>query len=202
MSTSNEVASSDPVSSDPASSDLVSFDQEELILVNSDDQEIGTRSKLECHLEQGELHRAFSVFIFNSASEVLLQQRTAHKFLWPLYWSNACCSHPRAGEKSAEATHRRLKQELGISAELAYLYKFEYHASYLNVGSEHELCWVWAGFAEAQDIKPNSNEVADWRFVSREELDQELSQNPDGYTPWMKMEWERILKDHQNVLHR
>ncbi|MEO2181523.1 MAG: isopentenyl-diphosphate delta-isomerase, partial [bacterium] len=73
---------------------------------------------------------------------------------------------------------------------------------YQNVGSEHELCWVWIGFAEAQDISPNSNEVANWRFFSRKELDKELSQNPDTYTPWMKMEWERIFKDHQDLLNR
>ena len=182
--------------------EVVSSDLEDLILVNANDEEIGTRPKRECHLKEGELHRAFSVFIFNSAGEVLLQQRAAQKFLWPEYWSNACCSHPRAGEEAGEAAHRRLKQELGISVPLTYLYKFEYHARYPNVGSEHELCWVWVGFAEAQDISPNSNEVADWRFFSKKALDDELSQNPDIYTPWMKMEWERIFKDHKDVLNR
>ena len=181
-------------------SKVVSDDLEELILVNSDDEKMGIRSKRECHLDQGELHRAFSVFIFNSAGEVLLQQRTAQKFLWPLYWSNACCSHPRAGEESEQAAYRRLEQELGITVPLTYLYKFEYHAQYKDVGSEHELCWVWVGFAEAQDISPNINEIANWRFFPKEELDQELLQNPDRYTPWMKMEWERIFKDHQDVL--
>ena len=117
------------------SNEIVSSDLEDLILVNSDDENLGTRPKRECHLNQGALHRAFSVFIFNSAGEVLLQQRTAQKFLWPLYWSNACCSHPRAGEDSEEAAHRRLKQELGISVSLTYLYKFEYQARYENVGS-------------------------------------------------------------------
>ena len=183
------------------SNEIVSSDLEDLILVNSDDESLGTRPKRECHIDQGALHRAFSVFIFNSAGEVLLQQRTAQKFLWPLYWSNACCSHPRAGEDSEEAAHRRLKQELGISASLTYLYKFEYQARYQNVGSEHELCWVWVGFAEEKDISPNNNEVANWRFFPKEELDKELSQNPETFTPWMKMEWERIFKDHQDVLN-
>ena len=183
------------------SNEIVSSDLEDLILVNSDDENLGTRPKRECHLNKGVLHRAFSVFIFNSAGEVLLQQRTAQKFLWPLYWSNACCSHPRAGEDSEEAAHRRLKQELGISASLTYLYKFEYQARYENVGSEHELCWVWVGFAEEKDISPNNNEVANWRFFPKEELDEELSQKPETFTPWMKMEWERIFKDHHDVLN-
>ena len=182
--------------------EVVSSDLEELILVNSHDEQVGARSKLECHLGQGELHRAFSVFIFNSVGEVLLQQRTAEKLLWPLYWSNACCSHPRVGEDPEDAAYRRLDQELGISVPLTYLYKFEYHARYQDIGSEHELCWVWVGFAEAQDISPNVNEVANWQFFSREELDKELSENPDIYTPWMKMEYERIFKDHQDLLNR
>ena len=186
----------------PKQNAIVSSDLEELILVNAHDEKVGTRPKLECHLDQGELHRAFSVFIFNSAGEVLLQQRAAQKFLWPLYWSNACCSHPRAGEDSEVAAHRRLNQELGISASLTYLYKFEYHAQYRDIGSEHELCWVWIGFAEEQDVSPNSNEIADWRFFSKEELDKEISENTDNYTPWMKMECERIFSDHQDLLNR
>ena len=104
-----------------ALNEVVSSDLEELILVNSQDEQVGARQKLECHLGQGELHRAFSVFIFNSVGEILLQQRTAEKLLWPLYWSNACCSHPRVGEDPEDAAYRRLDQELGISVPLTYL---------------------------------------------------------------------------------
>jgi isopentenyl-diphosphate delta-isomerase len=179
-----------------AVSEVVSSDSEQLILVSSEDVTIGTMPKRDCHLHGGTLHRAFSIFIFNKAGDVLLQQRSSQKMLWPGYWSNACCSHPREGEDAEEAAHRRLQQELGISSTLTFLYKFEYMADFEEIGTEHELCWVWTGFAEENEVTPNKNEVADWRFFSREELDHELETNPDIYTPWMKMEWERIFADH------
>lgn len=180
--------------------EIVSSDLEDLILVNEHDDNIGSMTKQQCHLGDGELHRAFSVFIFNKQGDVLLQRRSDQKMLWPMYWSNACCSHPRAGEDSEEAAHRRLQQELGISSPLTFLYKFQYQARFQDIGSENELCWVWIGVAEEKDITPNTNEVADWRFFSREELNHELENNPDAYTPWMKMEWQRIFQDHSTQL--
>ncbi|MBO6657571.1 MAG: isopentenyl-diphosphate Delta-isomerase [Pseudomonadales bacterium] len=179
---------------------LVSSDLEDLILVNENDESIGTMPKRACHEADGRLHRAFSVFLFNEQGDVLLQKRSEQKMLWPMYWSNACCSHPRDGETSEEAAHRRLQQELGIKAELTFLYKFQYHARYEDVGSEHELCWVWIGRAEAEDVDPNIHEIAEWRFFSKEELNQELDFNPEAYTPWMKMEWQRIFEDHRETL--
>lgn len=176
--------------------EVVSSDLEDLILVDPSDEMTGTMSKIDCHQGDGTLHRAFSVFIFNAAGEVLLQKRSDQKMLWPLHWSNACCSHPRAGETSDEAAHRRLQQEVGISTPLTFLYKFQYQAPYLDVGSENELCWVWVGFAEADEVRVNINEIAEWRFFSKTELDQALADHPDQYTPWMKMEWERIFNDH------
>ena len=181
--------------------EVVSSDLEDLILVDSTDQPVGTLPKWECHQGEGTLHRAFSVFIFNRKGEVLLQRRSEQKMLWPMYWSNACCSHPRDGEEAEEAVVRRLQQELGIDCELTYLYKFEYQARFKDVGSENELCWVWVGFAEAEDIVANANEIAEWRFISPEDLNRELETNPDAYTPWMKMEWERIHSDHADQLH-
>lgn len=180
--------------------EVVSSDSEELILVNAADEPVGTMPKIDCHQGGGILHRAFSVFIFNRQGDVLLQKRSEQKMLWPMYWSNACCSHPRTGEDATDAAHRRLEQELGITTELTFLYKFEYQATFEDIGSENELCWVWIGFAEAEDIKANDNEIAEWRFFSKEELDRELVDNPDKYTPWMKMEWQRIFKDHADSL--
>lgn len=179
---------------------VVSSDTENLILVDSNDQPLGTLPKRDCHLDDGTLHRAFSIFIFNRAGDVLLQKRSDQKMLWPGYWSNACCSHPRAGEDAEEAAHRRLQQELGISTELTFLYKFEYQARFGEVGSEHELCWVWVGFAEADMVTANENEVSNWRFFSRVELDNALQQSPEHYTPWMKMEWQRLFEDHASQL--
>ncbi len=171
---------------------IVSSDSELLILVDSEDNETGQLAKLASHLGDGILHRAFSIFIFNDQGDVLLQKRAPEKFLWPMYWSNACCSHPRAGESMAEAVCRRLEQELGISTDLEYLYKFEYKARFGDLGTEHELCSVWIGKAEADAVHINPTEIAEWRFFSREALDAALKESPEQFTPWMKMEWERL----------
>lgn len=174
---------------------IVSSDHESLILVDAHDVEIGQMSKRDCHLGEGVLHRAFSIFIFNEAGDVLLQKRSSQKFLWPGYWSNACCSHPRVGEPVDEAVHRRLEQELGIVTTLDYLYKFIYKAGFEDKGTEHELCSVWTGIADSDQVKPNRNEIEDWCFLPKTELETELDCHPERYTPWMKMEWRRICED-------
>lgn len=178
---------------------VVSSDSENLILVNEQDEDLGHLPKLECHLGNGTLHRAFSIFILNDKGQLLLQQRSAEKFLWPMYWSNTCCSHPRAGETTDEAVHRRLEQELGFSAELEYLYKFIYQAQFEDKGTEHELCYVWIG-RYSGDVKVNKNEIANWRYIDPEELERELKNTPDQFTPWMKMEWETIKRDYPQYL--
>ncbi|MEJ2132645.1 MAG: isopentenyl-diphosphate Delta-isomerase [Gammaproteobacteria bacterium] len=188
-------------SSAAARDEVVSFDSEELILVNENDEEVGHLDKSSCHDGDGVLHRAFSLFIFNRRGELLLQQRSGEKRLWPLYWSNSCCSHPRRGETMEQAIHRRLQQELGVDAELKYLYKFQYAAQYEDVGSERELCWVYAGSTDAMpDI--NRNEIEAWRYVSTETLEEELRRSPERYTPWFKMEWERITREYAHAVER
>ena len=177
-----------------ARNEVVSSAGEELILVDDQDQEIGSRSKQECHAGQGILHRAFSIFTFNDADELLLQQRGVDKPLWPGYWSNTCCSHPRRGETMDEAVLRRLHQELGFECPLHYLYKFKYHAQYETVGSEHEYCWVYYGRYNGP-LDPNVTEIASWRFVSVDALEEELEREPERFTPWFKLEWAQI-KDH------
>ena len=117
------------VTRQPTRNLIVSSDEERLILVDSDDHETGTSTKSECHDGAGVLHRAFSVFVFNRRGELLIHQRHPSKRLWPNFWSNSCCSHPRAGENVDVAVHRRLEQELGLSADLHYVYKFEYVAA-------------------------------------------------------------------------
>ena len=103
-------------------------ESELLILVDTHDQETGSLGKAECHDGDGILHRAFSVFLFNDRGELLLQQRSADKRLWPMYWTNTCCSHPRQGESMQVATERRLQQELNTASTLEFIYKFEYQA--------------------------------------------------------------------------
>lgn len=178
---------------------VVSSDDEQLILVDGHDREIGLLAKADAHLGCGTLHRAFSLFVFNPAGELLLQQRAAGKRLWPRYWSNTCCSHPRRGEKMDSAIHRRLQEELGLSAELEFLFKFQYRARYGAKGAEHELCWVYAG--RSPDLPhANVNEVSAWRYITPQALQAEIARAPQTFTPWLKLEWARILRAHSRVL--
>lgn len=177
------------------SAPVVSFDDEPLILVDADDNVLGHMPKAEAHLGQGVLHRAFSVFLFNSAGHVLLQQRARDKNLWGGFWANSCCSHPRRGESVDEAAARRLREEINVDTPLAWLYKFEYHAQFGEIGAEHEMCSVYIGHSDAP-VAVNPNEIADWAFMAPDTLDAELANNPDHYAPWLKMEWPRIREQY------
>ena len=128
----------------------VSFDDEPLILVDENDNEIGHRDKVDCHTGHGTLHRAFSVFLFDAQGRVLLQRRSNSKPLWPLYWSNSCCSHPRRGESLEFATARRMREELGLESDLQRLYSFIYQADFGDRGAEHEYCHVYIGRARGE----------------------------------------------------
>jgi len=178
-------------STDVANDTVVSSDAEMLILVDADDVEIGQQTKAVCHDGAGLLHRAFSLFVFNTAGEVLLQQRSRTKRLWPGYWANTCCSHPRHNETMQTATQRRLQQELGFTCDLEYVYKFTYHATYQQHGSERELCWVYVGVSDLP-VRPNPHEIEDWRFMPPDELDTALANDPEQFTPWLQMEWARL----------
>jgi len=179
--------------------EVVSSDAEPLILVDAEDREIGHASKAVCHDGHGIRHRAFSLFVFNRRGELLLQQRSASKRLWPGYWSNSCCSHPRQGESMDQATRRRLRQELGLTCALRPLYKFEYQADYQGLGAENELCWVYLG-RTAAPVRANGNEVAAWRYVAIAELDQEIATHAERFTPWLKLEWQCLRRDFADVL--
>jgi isopentenyl-diphosphate delta-isomerase len=175
-------------------SQIVSSEREPLILVDRDDREIGRLDKAACHDGDGVLHRAFSLFVFNPEGALLMQQRAAGKRLWPGYWSNSCCSHPRAGEVIEEAVHRRLQEELGLRLTLHFVYKFEYSARYQDLGSERELCSVFVGITDQSPII-NRTEIDDWRWIEPAALDAEIETHGDRLTPWFKLEWRR-LKAH------
>lgn len=179
--------------------DIVSSESEALILVDPADRVVGHLDKSAAHDGDGVLHRAFSLFIFNADGRLLLQQRAAGKRLWPEYWSNSCCSHPRQGEAMDDAVHRRLEQELGMTARLRFTYKFEYHARFGALGSEHELCWVYVGTTSDEPVI-NTTEIMDWRWVTPVELTGAITTEPDRYTPWLKMEWERLTTEFASRL--
>ena len=168
--------------------EIVSFDDESLILVNSDDTITGYANKDKAHDGKGLLHRAFSLFIFNSSGELLLQQRGLEKRLWGGFWSNSVCSHPRQGESLEIATQRRLLEELGFCCPLEFLYKFEYQASYATEGSENELCSVLIGKYDGK-VTANSTEINNWRWINPGQLDKEILNHEQAFTPWFKMEW-------------
>lgn len=180
---------------DAGTAEVVSFDDESLILVDSEDRVVGHMPKAEAHVGDGVLHRAFSIFLFNSAGDVLMQQRAPNKQLWGGFWSNSVCSHPRRGETVAAAAQRRLREEIDVDADVTFLYKFEYHAPFGEAGSEHEMCSVFVAHSNAP-VAGNPNEIADFSFMPPHRLDAELAEYPAHYTPWLKMEWPRIRDQH------
>ena len=166
-----------------------------LITVHERDQPLGPLDEATCHRGEGVLHRALSVYLFDHRGCPLLQKRSNRKPLWPRYWSNSCCSHPRWGEDTAEAAHRRVGEELGISVPLQYFFAFQYQAQFSKQGAEHEFCHVFAGVAESIP-EPDPLEVEDWAFVDPVRLDDELERRPDTYTPWLHLAWRVLRRDH------
>ena len=175
-------------------------DGDMLILVDQSDNEVGHMSKSSAHDGRGTLHRAFSILIFNARGELLLQQRAASKRLWPLYWSNSCCSHPRRSETMAAATRRRLHEELAIACELTFLYKFQYSAPFAAMGSENELCSVFIGMS-ASEPSVDRTEINDWRWIAPEAPLEEIAvDGAEKFTPWFMIEWSRIWHDHRSAV--
>jgi isopentenyl-diphosphate Delta-isomerase len=173
------------------------LDSEPLILVDDADQEIGHLDRANCHAGSGVLHRAFSLLIFNGSGELLLQQRAAGKRLWPLYWSNSCCSHPRRAESMEAAIHRRLMEELGLACPLHFLFKFQYQAQFDAACAERELCSVFIGRCNGR-VRVDPAEIQAWRWISTAALELEMT-GPEaaGFTPWFRLEWERIWREHR-----
>lgn len=160
----------------------------DVILVDENDQEVGLMEKYSAH-ELGLLHRAFSVFIFNKKNELLLQQRAATKYHSPSQWANTCCSHPYPSETLDDAANRRLKEEMGLSCELHKLFSFTYKATMDNGLIEHEIDHVFVGNCE-QNPLPNPEEVAQFKWISINDLRNEINDNPQHYTEWLKIIFE------------
>lgn len=179
--------------------EVVSSEDELLILVDEHDREIGTLDKSSCHDGDGTLHRAFSLFVFNQRGETLLQQRHPDKRLWPGYWSNACCSHPRHGEVIEDAVVRRAEQELGLTVNPTFVFKFQYQESFRDVGSEFEHCSVFVASGDSQP-KINRTEISDWNWISPTELDREIERSKMLLTPWLKLEWKRLRTEFKDQI--
>ena len=174
----------------------IKADSDSLILVDEADRGVGHLSKQKCHEGRGILHRAFSLLIFNENGELLIQQRSASKRLWPLYWSNSCCSHPRRAETMEAAIQRRLHEELGLRCPLHFLFKFQYQAQFDATGAENELCSVFIGRSSGP-VKIDSEEILAWRWVAPEALQREIASGAGNFTPWFMLEWARISRDHR-----
>ncbi|MEO6135613.1 MAG: isopentenyl-diphosphate Delta-isomerase [Ginsengibacter sp.] len=159
--------------------------EELLILVDEQDNEIGTIEKWPAH-QKALLHRAFSVFIFNSKGELLLQQRAYGKYHSPGLWSNTCCSHPLKGESIEESISRRLMEEMGMICDLHFQFKFIYHHTFDNGLTEHEFDHVYFGISDSTPVL-NPDEVNAWRYLSMKKLEEEINQNPENFTAWLKI---------------
>ena len=163
----------------------------EVVLVNAQDEPVGTADKLEAH-EQGWLHRAFSVFVFDPEGRLLLQQRNASKYHSGALWSNTCCSHPRPEEEVDDAAQRRLQEEMGFQCALDSAFTFTYRAVLSDTMIEHEYDHVFIGQA-TPTVQPNADEVQDWRWMAPNELMADIAENPAHYTAWFRMAVERVL---------
>lgn len=170
--------------------------KEYIIAVDKSDKEIGSIEKMEAH-HKGILHRAFSILIFNSKNQLLLQKRCEKKYHSPGLWTNTCCSHPRYGEKLQDAIYRRLQEEMGFSCDLTEIFNFEYKVELEHSLFENEFDHVFIGKYHG-DIIPNKDEVEDFKWVDMEELKSHMKDNPKLYTYWFKYFFDK--KETYNII--
>lgn len=165
---------------------------EHVILVNESDQQIGIMEKMAAHIVP-RLHRAFSIFIFNSQGKLLLQQRALTKYHSPGLWTNTCCSHPRNGETMEQATTRRLQEEMGMTCDMHEVFTFIYKAP-VGLGlTEHEFDHVWFGQSDDTPLI-NTEEVASWKYMSLDDIAEDMRQHPESYTEWFKISFSEVTK--------
>ncbi len=172
---------------------------EEVVLVDEKDNQVGIKEKIKAH-EDGDLHRAFSVFIFNSKGQLLLQKRADSKYHSGGLWTNTCCSHPRPGESVIDAAHRKLNQEMGFDCGLQEAASFIYRVKFENGLSENEYDHVLVGRFDGEPL-PNPEEVGEYAWIGMQDLADELLNNPDKYTYWLKDLFNRneILMELRNI---
>ncbi len=171
---------------------------EYVILVDEQDNELGTMEKMEAH-EKGLLHRAFSVFTFNSKGELMLQRRALHKYHSGGLWTNTCCSHPRKGEATIDAAHRRLMEEMGFDCELKEVFDFIYKRKLDKGLTEHELDHVFIGTFDGEP-QINPDEVHEFKHIGLDDLIEDVEKNPDIYTEWFKICLKETLKHREKLV--
>ncbi len=159
-----------------------------------------TMKKKEAH-RQGLLHRAVSIFIFNDKNELLLQKRATDKYHSPNKWSNTCCTHPSPGETPLMAAQRRLSEEMGLVAPLTEAFTFSYQADVGNGLTENEFDHIFFGVSN-QNPNPNPAEVSDWKWVTIEDIEQELIRNPEEYSPWLRQSFSEVIEHKVQELYR
>ena len=170
---------------------------EYVVLVNENDTQIGIMEKMAAHIVP-RLHRAFSIFIFNSKGELLLQQRALDKYHSPGLWTNTCCSHPRNGETLQEATTRRLQEEMGMTCDMHEVFTFISKAP-VGLGLiEHEFDHVWFGQSD-EEPEINHEEVEAWKYMSISDIEADMKQHPECYTEWFKISFDEIMKHRQSL---
>ena len=176
-------------------------DMEYLILVDSNDKPIGTEEKIKCHLPNGKLHRAFTILLFNKEGKLLLTQRSMDKMLWPGDWDGTIASHPRQSETYVSSAERRLPEELGISCKLDYLFKFEYHVPYKDIGSENEVCGTLIGIVDdPTKMKLVKEEISDIKWVTLDEILNDIEKSPQIYCPWMIVALYFLSESRKDIL--
>lgn len=163
-----------------------------LILVDENDNEIGVMEKMSAHTS-GKLHRAFSVFIFNSKGELLLQQRADNKYHSGGLWTNTCCSHPIDGQIINYTIQKRLKEEMGMECETNFQFSFIYKSEFGNGLTEHELDHVYFGTTD-KEPELNSEEAKDWKYISLKELEKDINKNPEDFSAWLKICLPEVIK--------
>lgn len=166
--------------------------EDRVILVDESDQEIGSEEKLKAH-RQGQLHRAFSIFVFNPQGQILLQKRSTKKYHSDGLWSNTCCSHPRPGEPFEQEVRRKLIQEMGFECELQRIFSFTYKVEFQNDLIEHEIDHVFIG-RYAGDPTPNPDEVDGWQWMDLEVLLNDVKTNPQAYSYWLRICIDQVLE--------
>jgi isopentenyl-diphosphate delta-isomerase len=177
--------------------------EEYLILVDGNDNPIGLEEKVKCHLPNGKLHRAFTALLFDKNGRLVLTKRAAEKMLWPGVWDGTVASHPRKSETYVTSAERRMPEELGISCKLDYLFKFEYHVPYKDVGSENEICGTMIGVIdESTKFSLIKDEIDEIKWISAHELLVELKNSPKIYCPWMLIALELLDKSEKIMLEK